>query len=73
MENMQTDASVKGITEVYQQFSLETFSKEKKGKYLISSWGPLQMATDPNAHVCSNSNVTRKLYILLVLEYVISS
>ena len=31
------------------------------------------MATDPNAHVCSNSNVTRKLYILLVLEYVISS
>ena len=30
MENMQTDASVKGITEVYQQFSLETFSKEKK-------------------------------------------
>ena len=30
MEKMQTDASVKGITEVYQQFSLETFSKGKK-------------------------------------------
>ena len=73
MENMQTDASVKGITVVYQQFSLETFSMEKKGKYLISSRGPLRMATDPNVHICSNSNVTRKLYILLVLEYVISS
>ena len=31
------------------------------------------MAADPNVHVCSNSNVTRKLHILLVLEYVISS
>ena len=31
------------------------------------------MTTDPNVHVCSNSNVNRKLHILHILEYVISS